>query len=195
MSYCKIERLNFLKIAWLVGVMYNFLKKERWSPYVAGGLIGLLSAISLLIFHKPIGTSTTFVKISALFWWVFNKLHLNSTGYYGNYLNNQTWIDWQIALVLGVFLGSFLSRLLTSKGSSFKNRESDNFFKFRFIQPIIGGIIVMFGARLAGGCTSGHAISGGVQLALSGWVFMIGVFMLGIPTALILYSKKGEKKI
>ena len=49
----------------------------------------------------------------------------------------------------------------------------------------IGGFLVILGARFAGGCTSGHAISGGIQLAASGYLFMLGVFALGIPTAFL----------
>jgi uncharacterized protein len=52
---------------------------------------------------------------------------------------------------------------------------------------------MLFGARLAGGCTSGHGISGGLQLALSSWVFMISLFSSGIIIALILYPKAGIK--
>jgi hypothetical protein len=48
----------------------------------------------------------------------------------------------------------------------------------------------MFGARLAGGCTSGHGISGSLQLALSGWVFFASVFVSGILTALMLFGKE-----
>jgi uncharacterized membrane protein YedE/YeeE len=48
----------------------------------------------------------------------------------------------------------------------------------------------MFGARLAGGCTSGHGISGSLQLALSGWVFFASVFVSGILTALLLFGKE-----
>jgi uncharacterized membrane protein YedE/YeeE len=48
----------------------------------------------------------------------------------------------------------------------------------------------MFGARLAGGCASGHGISGSLQLALSGWVFFASVFVSGILTALMLFGKE-----
>ena len=54
----------------------------------------------------------------------------------------------------------------------------------------LGGVILMFGARLAGGCASGHGISGSLQLALSGWVFFASVFVSGILTALMLFGKE-----
>jgi uncharacterized membrane protein YedE/YeeE len=47
-------------------------------------------------------------------------------------------------------------------------------------------VLLIFGARLAGGCTSGHIISGITQLSLSGMVFAAGVFVSGIATAKLL---------
>ena len=60
----------------------------------------------------------------------------------------------------------------------------------RYLVAFFGGVILMFGARLAGGCTSGHGISGSLQLALSGWVFFASVFVSGILTALMLFGKE-----
>lgn len=177
--------------------MNEFLKRKKWSPYIVGFLIALLAIGSFTIFHKTIGTSTTFVKLAALFWSLADPSHVQNNLYYQEYLQNKAWIDWQFTLVMGIFIGAYLSRRLSSKENTplklpliWEKNYGKNPYK-RYIAAFIGGIIVMFGARFAGGCTSGHAISGGFQLALSGWLFMIGVFALGIPTALILYRKKG----
>ena len=173
--------------------MLNFLKKERWSPYTAGFVIALLAISSLFLFHKTIGVSTTFVKLAALFWLVINPEHLQENPYYLESLQNKAWIDWQVMLVFGIFLGAYLSAKLSHKNTPSKqpstNQEDLNASK-RYGTAFIGGIILMFGARLAGGCTSGHAITGGFQLAVSGWLFMMAVFALGIPTALFIHNKK-----
>lgn len=60
----------------------------------------------------------------------------------------------------------------------------------RYGVAFLGGIIAMYGARLANGCTSGNGISGGLQLALSGWVFLAVMFATGTLTALILFRPK-----
>jgi uncharacterized membrane protein YedE/YeeE len=49
---------------------------------------------------------------------------------------------------------------------------------------------VLYGARLAGGCTSGHMMSGMMQTALSGYIFSAGAFLAGIPTALYLFRRE-----
>ncbi|MBS0603482.1 MAG: YeeE/YedE family protein [Verrucomicrobia bacterium] len=170
--------------------MFSYLKKKQWSPYAAGVYIGLLAVSAVAVFHKTIGTSTTFVKLAALFWAFVDPDHLLNTIYYHEYLKNKAWFDWQFLLVIGIFLGANLSRRLSRNQSPIQHQEASPLSSKRSLQAFIGGIIVIFGARLAGGCTSGHAISGGFQLALSGWLFMLGVFAVGIPTALVLYRKK-----
>lgn len=52
-----------------------------------------------------------------------------------------------------------------------------------------GGFIVLYGARLAGGCTSGHMMSGMMQTALSGYLFALAAFAAAIPTAMIIYRE------
>jgi uncharacterized membrane protein YedE/YeeE len=55
-------------------------------------------------------------------------------------------------------------------------------------------MVLMFGARLAGGCTSGHGISGSLQLAVSSWSFFVAMFVSGLLTALALY-KTGKSHV
>jgi hypothetical protein len=58
---------------------------------------------------------------------------------------------------------------------------------------MLGGAILMFGARVAGGCTSGHGISGSLQLATSGWMFFLSLFISGVCTAYLLYGKEASR--
>jgi uncharacterized membrane protein YedE/YeeE len=57
----------------------------------------------------------------------------------------------------------------------------------------LGGVLIMFGARLADGCTSGNGISGSLQLAVGGWTFFITLFASGIVTCLVLFGR-GRKE-
>lgn len=177
--------------------MIKYLKKEKWSPYVVGVLIGLLSFSTFFLYHKTLGTSTTFVRLAALIWNSTNPSHLENNTYYVNTLSNHTWIDWQCALVFGIFIGAFLAGKMSGSSHAtqalniWENRFGKKPLK-RSFAAFIGGIILLFGARLAGGCTSGHAIAGGMQMALTSWIFMLGLFAIGVPTAWMLYkSTKG----
>ena len=65
----------------------------------------------------------------------------------------------------------------------------------RYVVAFFGGIVMIIGARLADGCTSGHAISGGLQLAVSSWVFLGSMFISGVAAAFLLFGKEGRKHV
>lgn len=177
--------------------MLDFIKMDRWSPFISGALLALLSLCSFYFFGEMLGTSRTFVRIAAAFWNVVDPQHLQENPYYRGYLENNVWINWQFALVVGVFIGSYLAGNLFHKSpvvhvpAIWKNSFGDSRWK-RYLGAFLGGVTILIGARFAGGCTSGHGISGGMQLATTGWLFMMGLFGAGIPTAFLMYkTKKG----
>jgi uncharacterized membrane protein YedE/YeeE len=96
--------------------------------------------------------------------------------------------------LIGTFLGSLLSVLASrtfrwEKVPATWAQQFGNSASKRLAAAFLGGIIIMFGARMAGGCTSGHGISGSLQLALSSWTFFLTMFGFGILTALVLFRK------
>ena len=176
--------------------MENILKRERWSPYLVGTLIGVLSWFLFYFMSKHIGTTLAFVKLAALFETLLAPAHIEKSVYFQKYLVGKPFFGWQAAFVTAAFFGA----LLASKLSGSKRTEhvptlwEKNFGPSkikRYIGAFIGGYILLFGARIAGGCTSGHAISGGLQLALSRWVFIGALFTTGILTAFTIYKKRG----
>jgi hypothetical protein len=101
-------------------------------------------------------------------------------------------VDWEWMLVVGVLIGSFLAAILsgefkvewvpTTWSSAFGTAVS-----VRWVAALFGGIILGIGARWAGGCTSGHGISGTLQLVVGSWVAAVCFFVGGIITAIIVY--------
>ena len=106
--------------------------------------------------------------------------------------------DWQLLFVIGIFLGSLFSALTSD---SFKWQGVPDMWAERFgtnpvlrgIVAFIGGIIAMYGARLADGCPSGHGLSGMIQLAVSGLIAMIFFFVGGIVMTRLVYSGGDNK--
>ena len=109
-------------------------------------------------------------------------------------------IGWEWMLVLGVFFGSLASSLLSGDRETFtvppmwQSRFGPSRAK-RLAIAFLGGMIMIFGARLAGGCTSGQGISGNLQLAISGIVFSVLFFGFGVGTVFLLYGKRGGSHV
>ncbi len=171
----------------------DFLTQLRWSPYVVGVGIGILGCLSFLLLKKPLGTSTSFAKTSGMLEKLIRGPDVALKAYYQKYPLK---IDWQWMFVFGIFLGSLASSLLSKDfellwvPSLWASTLSESPW-LRVGFAFIGGIVLGFGARWGGGCTSGHGISGTQQLALSSWIFTILFFISGIITAHLMLSLLG----
>ena len=167
----------------------NRKEEGGWSPYVAGGLSGLVIIVSVLSAGKFFGASTTFVRSAGMLGKYFGPERVEQLEYFIRYLPR---LDWQFLFVVGIFLGSLLSALTSD---SFKWQGVPDMWAERFgtnpalrgIVAFIGGIVAMFGARLAGGCPSGHGLSGIIQLAASGLIAMVFFFVGGIIMTRLVY--------
>lgn len=165
-----------------------------WSPYIVGIGIGLLSWLSFLISGKPIATSTSFARTAGMIEEIISGDKNNRRPYYKKI---KLQINWQWMLVVGVIIGSFLSAIISGDfqigvwvPSLWASVFGDSAL-VRVLVALAGGIILGFGARFAGGCTSGHGISGTLQLAVSSWISAIFFFVGGIITAHIIYHVIG----
>lgn len=177
----------------------NALKMGRWPPYVAGVGLGVLSWVTFAWMGKALGVSTTPVCAVGAIERTVAPAHADATSYLVKYVGTsaapEAVIDWQFALVLMLALGAFVAARL---GGTWRAERVPEVWAARFgpsralryAAAFVGGIVLIFGARLAGGCTSGHALSGGMQLSVSGWVFMAAMFAGGVPAALLLYGRK-----
>lgn len=173
-------------------------KKEMdegaWNPYVAGGLSGLVIIISVLWTGHFFGASTSFVRSAGMLGEVFGPERVKQLEYFIRYLPK---FDWQLMFVIGIFVGSLIA---STWSGSFKWQGVPDMWAVQFgtsplkrgIAAFFGGIIAMYGARLAGGCPSGHGLSGIIQLAVSGLIAMVFFFVGGIVLTQVLYS--GGKK-
>lgn len=171
--------------------MIAFFTDVSWSPYAVGIGIGVLSWLSFLISGKPIATSTTFARAGGMIEEIITGDKPSKRSYYQKI---KLKIDWQWMLVIGIVIGSFLSAIISGDfkvgvwvPSLWASAFGDSAL-LRVLVAIAGGIILGFGARFAGGCTSGHGISGTLQLAVSSWISAICFFIGGIITAHIIFQ-------
>ncbi|NGX28434.1 MAG: hypothetical protein K940chlam1_00613 [Candidatus Anoxychlamydiales bacterium] len=173
--------------------MKKYLTQSRWSPYVVGALIGILSWMIFYFMSEKIGTTMTIQKIMGMIIGSFSKTHILNSKYYMQYFEEGI-VKWQMAFVISIFLGSYVASKLSKERrvehvpEIWKKNFGPQRWK-RYLGAFIGGNLLIFGARFADGCTSGHAITGGLQLAVSGWLFIMFLFIFGIATSLLIYKK------
>lgn len=177
--------------------MRIFIFKSTWSPYLAGALAGLLAIASVVVTKKELGsekylgTSTSFVRAVALIEQQVDKKHVEKNEYFQS---EGVKVDWQMAFVVGIFAGSLLSSLA---GGTFKFETVPDIWQQRFgsnplkraVGAFLGGLLILFGVRLAGGCPSGHGLSGMMQLSISGVTAMVAFIVGGIITAKLFYKR------
>lgn len=159
------------------------LRAKSWSPYAVGVGIGLLSLFAFATADRGLGITTPFEYTAAL---------VRAPEAYLN--DHAPKIDWEWMVVLGVFIGSFASSKLSgdrrhpSVPPMWRRRFGAS-VPLRMALAFAGGLVMMVGARLARGCTSGHGITGTLQLAVSSWIFISLAFVVAIVTALIMYGR------
>ncbi len=168
----------------------NWLREVQWSPYVVGAGIGILSWFTWLISSEPIGCSTSFSRIAGMIEKLFRGKKVEKKLYYQEIKPE---IDWQMMLVFGVIIGALISSLLSGDFSlqwipSVWNRNFGNNTTLRLVVGFAGGILLGVGSRWADGCTSGHGISGTMQLAVSSWISAICFFIGGILMVQLLFK-------
>lgn len=172
------------------------MKTYRWNPYLVGALIGVLSILTFSLVDKPIGMSTGIAQASG----ACALPVLGSAGVAANtYWAKKAVPAWDYGslFVLGTFFGAFASAVvsgsfkLESVPAVWRERFGPSLIK-RMAAAFLGGVIIIFGARLADGCTSGHGISGSLQLAVSSWTFFIVMFATGAVTAFILFRHRTQ---
>jgi len=171
----------------------DWFMSVRWSPYAVGIGIGVLSWLTLLISKKPIGCSTSFARTAGMIEKAVRGPQVELKPYYQK---TKPVIDWQWMLVLGIIIGAFISSSLSGSFTLqwVPSRWAAAFgggVVLRLVVAFLGGALLGFGSRWAGGCTSGHGISGTMQLAVSSWISAIAFFIGGIVMAYALYGLVG----
>ncbi|MEI7846337.1 MAG: YeeE/YedE thiosulfate transporter family protein [Chloroflexota bacterium] len=172
--------------------LMNYLHKELWSPYIAGILLGFVGILAVVLSNSLLGASGAFENIAGLIGktvapQIFDNIYFNFIMPPG--------ITWGVVLLVGTFFGGMLGAF--SSGTFKWRLISDDQWKKvfgpqvwkRWVLAFLGAIVLEYGAGIAGGCTSGLAISGGMLLAPAAYLFIAGMFASGILTALIVYRK------
>ena len=150
-----------------------------WNPYICGIGLGLVLLATFLVMGRGIGASGAMTSVVATGVQTVSKSHAEANTFYMGYLGDGTvhpLKDWLVFEVLGVLIGGFISgrlagrnKIKIEKGPLITNNR-------RYLFAFVGGIIMAFGTKLARGCTSGQALTGGAMMNVGSWLFMIALF-------------------
>ena len=176
-----------------MNAVIKYIRKDEWSPYVAGILLGVVGIATVWMANTTLGASGGFENIAGMLGkavapGLFDNVYFNFV--------MQPAITFPVILLVGIFFGGMLGAI-TSGTFKFRSMDDEQWKSAYGAQPwkrwlllFVGAIILEYAAGIAGGCTSGLAISGGMLLAPSAFLFIAGMFASGIATAWIVYGKK-----
>ena len=174
---------------WLV----KQLRKEEWSPYAAGVLLGIVGVLTVLLANNLLSESGGFMNLAGI---IGKKVAPKAfDNVYFNFVMPAE-ITFPVILLVGVFFGGMIGAL-SSGTFKFRTMDDEQWKKVigpqvwkRWLLLFIGAIILEYAAGIAGGCTSGLAISGGMLLVPAAFLFIAGMFASGIITALMIYRRR-----
>ena len=152
--------------------------KPYLNPYLAGTFLGIVLFLAFFITGSGLGASGGLNRLLVYVQNEVNPGHIDQVAYLLKMAGGNTnpLDSWIVFLTVGTIFGGFISGLIgrrmkfeTNKGPQIGNGT-------RWIMAFIGGALMGYGARLARGCTSGQALSGGAVLSVGSWAFMFAVF-------------------
>jgi uncharacterized membrane protein YedE/YeeE len=156
------------------------------NPYLSGVGIGVVLLLAFLIMGRGLGASGAFSTMVATGVNAVAPDHASQSLPYSAYLGDGTASplkDWLVFEILGVALGGLLSAILAGRFRTVIDRGPNTTDRARMVYAFGGGTIMGVGAKLARGCTSGQALTGGALLSVGSWLFIIGAFTAGYLAA------------
>lgn len=149
------------------------------NPYLAGAGLGLALLAAYVLMGRGLGASGAFSSLVA---WVLSlaaPAHTHANEFLQGYLDEgigHPLKSWLVFEVLGLMAGAFLSGILAGRLARTVEKGPRISVRGRLALAFVGGALMGIGAKLARGCTSGQALSGGAVLNLGSWAFMMMVF-------------------
>jgi len=154
------------------------MKNRYLNPYLAGTLLGCVLLLAMFFSGRGLGASGGIKYCVVSIVGAIDRTSAEESVYYSKYFEDdkKPLKNWLTIEILGLVLGGFISGVV-SKRLKFKIEKSPNISNTRrLLMAFLGGVLFIYGAQLARGCTSGAALSGMAVLSVAGYVTMIAIF-------------------
>jgi uncharacterized protein len=156
------------------------LKQPRpyLNPYLAGTLLGVVLFLAFYVTGGGLGASAAMSRVqTGVLDWIA-PAHVDRVAYFAEMAGGvrSPWAHSSIWMLLGTILGGFSSGLVNRRLKLELRKGPSIGTPTRVAFALLGGAIMGYGARLARGCTSGQALSGGAVLSVGSWAFAISIF-------------------
>lgn len=161
-----------------------------WNSYAAGVALGLVLLAAFVITGKGLGASGAMTRLTAHGLQATEAAIAGGTqgehdtwarhnAYTSQYVNGEsdTLDDFLLYMFVGVLAGGFISSVFAHRATLAVGMGPHTNVRRRLVLAAVGGVIAGFATRLARGCTSGQALTGGATLAVGSWAFMFAVFI------------------
>lgn len=158
--------------------LFNRPSQPYANPYLGGVLLGLVLFASYFITGNGLGASGGLSRIAAFVEDLIAPGHIDQVPYLIAMAGGQRnpLDSWIVIVTAGVLIGGFTSGVIHGR-TKFETHKGPNISnQTRWLFAFLGGIMFTYGARMARGCTSGQALSGGATLAAGSWVVMFSIF-------------------
>jgi H+/Cl- antiporter ClcA len=165
--------------------LFNRTAKPYVHPYFGGMILGIVLFLAILLTGNGLGSSGATSRLVTAATDLVAPEHVDTTPYLLKLAggDKNPFDDWIIPVFFGALVGGFSSgmifgrvKLETTKGPNISDRK-------RWLISFLGGVLFLYGARLARGCTSGQALTGGATLSAGSWVVMFAIFAGAYATA------------
>jgi uncharacterized membrane protein YedE/YeeE len=158
--------------------IFNRPEKPYVHPYLGGLLLGLVLFMALFLTGNGLGASGGLNRLIVFFEDLVAPEHIDRVAYLLKMAggDKNPLDDWIIPVVFGTLLGGFVSGWINGRLKVETNKGPRISVKTRWFMAFLGGTIMGYGARMARGCTSGQALTGGATLSLGSWTVMFAIF-------------------
>ena len=173
--------------------------KPYWNSYVAGVGLGLVLLAAFVFTGRGLGASGAATRFATFAMYKTDAaLHGGTAAQADSFVRRNAYArqyipdegdpldDFLVYMFVGVIIGGFVSGAMDRRVALGTIKGPHTSSAKRILLAIGGGVVSAFGARLARGCTSGLALTGGATLAVGSWVFMLAVFAGGYGLAYFL---------